>query len=172
MFVCSFVRSSHFGGLSLHFVVLCLPITLPLYLFPPSQVSFPSPSSLQFSLLHPILSLHLYLSLSPSIYLSLCLPQQQTLTSHQQLRLRSMPTRCRSALDGSPQAPHPHRTPSQPGMAQAAATSSQPQEPAIREMPSINEMVRQAGQSHTTPSALTSPASLAGIVSITHIRHT
>ncbi|KFZ14266.1 hypothetical protein V502_06158 [Pseudogymnoascus sp. VKM F-4520 (FW-2644)] len=83
-----------------------------------------------------------------------------------------MPTRRRSALDGSPQAPRPHRTPSQPRMAQAAATTSQLEEPGIRKMPSFNEMVRQAEQSHTTSSALTSPASLAGTVNIAHIRHT
>lgn len=80
-YVCVFVRSQFsLRRPSFHFVVLCLPVTLPLYLSPPSQASFPSPSSSQFSLLHPIL-LHLHLSfslaLAPSIYLSLCLPKQQ-----------------------------------------------------------------------------------------------
>lgn len=175
-FVCSFVHSSHFGGLrsilwSSVSPSLCLSIYPPLHRphfhHPPlhsSHFYIPSSSSIFTS---PFLLLLLPLYISPYVYLN-----NKTLTSSQQLRLRSLPTCRRSTLDGSPQAPRPHRTPSQPGMAQAAATTSQLEEPGIREMPSFNEMVRQAGQSHTTPSALTSPASLAGIVSIAHIRHT
>ena len=177
MFVCSFVHSSHFG--CLHSILwssvspsLCLSIYLPLrrsHFHPPPLYSFhfdiPSPTSISTSLFL-ILLLPLYISQ----YVNL---DNKTLTPHQQLRLRSLPTRRRSALDGSPQAPRPHPTPSQPRMAQAAATTSQQlEEPGIRKMPSFNEMVRQAGQSHTTPPALTSPASLAGIVSIAHTRHT
>ena len=127
---------------SFHSVVLC------------SQVSLPSPPSLQFSHLHPIFSLYISLSMSTSTT-NTNIPQK--------LRLRSMPTRRRGALDGSPQDPHPHPTPPQPCMAPTATPSPRLEEPIIHQMPSINEMGRPpADHPHTTPpTTLTSPASLA-----------
>ena len=112
--------------------------------FPSSSDAFSFSSSVQ-------------LYISPYLHLN-----NKTLTPYQQLRLRSLPTCRRGALDGSPQDPHPHSTPSQPCMAPAATAAPCLEEPTIREMPSINKMVRPA--SHTTSPTLTSPESLAGIV--------
>lgn len=164
MFVCLFAVITFAGS------VFFLPIVLPLYPFLPSQVSLPSPPY-SFHFCTPFsLSLCLFLRL----HISPCLPQQQTLTPHQQLRLWSLPTCRRGTLDGGPQDPHPHPAPSQPCMAQAATTASQLEEPIIREMPSINKVVRPAAHSHTSPSTLTSPTSLAGTGNIAqeHIRRT
>jgi hypothetical protein len=103
------------------------------------------------------------LYISSYIYLN-----NKTLTSPKQLRLRSLPPRRRSALDGSPQDPHPHPTPPQPCMAPTATSSSRLEEPIIHQMPSIHEMGRPpADRPHTTsPTTLTSPASLTGTGSI------
>lgn len=119
---------------------------------------------------HPTL-LSLLLSRCRSLFLYFFLTiyyHDQTLTTYQKLCLRPMSPSRRSALDGSPQDPHSHPTPPQPGMEATAPPSPSLEEPTIGEMPSITKMVRPADQyhsssrHHTSSPTLPFPASYTG----------
>jgi hypothetical protein len=71
-----------------------------------------------------------------------------------------MPPSRRSALDGSPQDPHPHPTPSQPCMEATAPPSPSLEKPTVGEMPSITKMVRPAAQYHSSSRHQTSSPTL------------